>query len=534
MNRINKHKTIVLSLIVLLGLVLRARELGRVGFNEDEINKVNAAHAYLHGNFFVNLEHPMLMKSLITVSLAAVESWNRELGHSHQISEEVAVRMPNVIFGSLTAIVVFLFAQECFGFEVGVLSAFLWAVGTIAIMINREAKEDTLLVFFTWLAYYFYLRAKKLNAQGSDQAGKDYAASGTSFGLMLASKYFPHYLGLNFLYYWLFRNKEKFPPRRRRETLLLLGACAVVFVLTDPVILFPGTLSYMLRYLAEGTLTHHGYLMMGHFYYDDPAHLTGGMPVYFYALFLAIKTQLPILAAFIVGLVEVFRRRREPGAFFLIVMFLFWVIPFSLLSAKWLRYMLAWMPAVYMIAAIGMVRVFSGLSALAGRGSSRRPVPALAAALAVVFLASLVWVSFKSGPYYSLYLNALGGGRTGYFFPHDEMNDLGLRGAIKQICDEAPEGTSVGGEAGPVFAYYFRRFGRDDLRYFDLSDQRGRVQAPPSAYLVVQDGRKYFENRSFIQTVEAYQKPIQTFDIGGAQAARIYRDEEFAELRTVR
>ena len=57
-----------------------------------------------------------------------------------------------------------------------------------------------------------------------------------------------------------------------------------------------------------------------------------------------------------------------------------------------------------------------------------------------------------------------------------------------------------------------------------------RVEAPPSAYLVVQDGRKYFENVTFIRTVESYQRPIWVVTVDGADAARIYRDEEFAQL----
>src|SRR4030095_7424369 len=146
----------------------------------------------------VNLEHPMLLKSLVTLSLGAADGWNRRLGISHQISDEVAVRLPNVIFGSLTAVVIFLLAQEFFGFEVALVSTFLWAVGTIAITVNRLAKEDTLLVFFTWLAYYLYLKAKKLGPTPTRTQRAFYAASGASFGLMLASKYFPHYLGLNF------------------------------------------------------------------------------------------------------------------------------------------------------------------------------------------------------------------------------------------------------------------------------------------------------------------------------------------------
>jgi hypothetical protein len=68
----------------------------------------------------------------------------------------------------------------------------------------------------------------------------------------------------------------------------------------------------------------------------------------------------------------------------------------------------------------------------------------------------------------------------------------------------------VGGEAAPVFAYYFRKFGREDLHYFDLSDQAKRVDAPPNAYLVIQDGRKYFENIAFVERVESYQTPLRT------------------------
>ena len=111
------------------------------------------------------------------------------------------------------------------------------------------------------------------------------------------------------------------------------------------------------------------------------------------------------------------------------------------------------------------------------------------------------------------------------------MNDMGLREAIAQISEDAPRGATVGGATAPVFDYYFHKFGRDDLHYFDLADRAQRVAAPPSAYLLVQDGRKYFENISYIQKLESYQMPVQTVQIGGADAVRVYRDEEFAELR---
>ena len=535
-----KLKVGALVLMVSLGFVLRLRGLGRVGFNEDEVHKVEAAHAYLHGDFSANLEHPMLMKSMIAVSLAATDLWNREHPGARPLPEEIAVRLPNVIFGALTAVVLFLVGQEFFGVEIGLLTALLWSTGTLAIMDNRLAKEDTLLVFFTWLGYYFYYRAKKAAVADPRAAGKRYVASGAGFGLMLASKYFPHYLGLNFLYYYICGKKQPYPVRRRVDTILMLGACAAVFVLFNPMVLIPSTLKYMLHYAAEGTMTHHGYLMMGRFYYDDPAHLRGGMPIYFYPLMLFIKTPLPVVGAFLFGLTEIWKRRHEPGPSFLLFMFLFWMIPFSLLSAKWLRWMLSLMPMVYMIAAVGVANIFARLSALVSpvrraEGNGRRSlVPALAAVTALVFLVEPVWVSARSGPYYSLYLNPLGLGRTGYYFPHDEVNDMGLREAIAQISEDAPPGAMVGGATQPVFDYYFHRFGRDDVRYFDLSDRAKRMAAPPSAYIVVQDGRKYFENLSFVQRVERYQVPVQTVAIGGTTAVRVYRDEEFADLRNGR
>src|SRR5271157_246757 len=45
-----------LIFIVALGFALRIGGLGRVGFNEDEVHKVEAARSYLRGNFSVNRE----------------------------------------------------------------------------------------------------------------------------------------------------------------------------------------------------------------------------------------------------------------------------------------------------------------------------------------------------------------------------------------------------------------------------------------------------------------------------------------------
>jgi hypothetical protein len=530
-----EHRAVVaLVLVVLLGFALRIRGLDRVGFNEDEVQKVNAAHAYLHGDFSRNLEHPMLMKSLIAVSLAAAGRWNHGLGRPHPLSDEFAVRLPNVVFGALTSVVIFALAREFFCLQVALLSSLLWSFGTIAIMDNRIAKEDTLLAFFAWLGYYFFIKAKKasaIRARGNSEAsGKWYAAAGASFGLMLASKYFPHYLGLIFLYYFLPLNRGVYPALRRRDYFLLFGTFAIAFLAANPVVLLPRTIKYMLHYAAEGTMTHHGYLMMGHFYFDDPAHLRGGMPWFFYLLLLAIKTPLPVLFALSVGIVEVARRRREPGPYFLILMSLFWIVPFSLLSAKWLRWMLSWMPTICIIAAIGLEKILSFARDLVMESRSRLLAPAMNALIFLVFVAQPLWAATKAGPFYSLYLNPLGLDRAGYYFPHDEVEDAGLRPAIFKICKEAPLGSAVGGEAPPLFAYYFQLCGRTDLHYFSLSAARREALAP-STYVVVEEGRKYFDNISLIHEIESREVPAWTIAIDGARAATVYRTPALAELR---
>jgi hypothetical protein len=527
--------------IVALGFLLRVRGLSAQGLNEDEVNKAEAAAAYQHGDFSLNREHPMLLKSLVSVSLAGTEFWNTRVGQCCQIAQETAVRLPNAVFGSLTAVVIFALAQEFFGIGVGLIAAFVWSILPLAIAINRIGKEDTLLVFFTWLAYYFYVRAKHLSLLDASRSDVLYALAGASFGLMLASKYFPHYLGLIFLYYGLLgRRGQHYTMLGKRGYAIVFGTLVLVFLITSPVIVLPSTWKYMFHYVKEETMTHHGYLMMGHLYYNDPAHLLQGMPSYAYVLFLLIKTQLPLLLALVLGLAEAIRSRREPGYFFLLVMFVMWMVPFSFVVMKWFRYMLSLMPIVSIVAALGIVKIFSMVSRLSrGRGWLKPlVVPSL---VVLIFMVPLITAA-KAGPFYSLYLNPLGLGRVGYYFPHDELDDIGLREAIFEVSKQAPQGTLLGGEAPPVFRYYLRRFHREDLYNFSLSEGLTaladstvpnpallRASVPSTAartvpaYAIVQEGRIYFDNISAIDAIESQQRPVGRILVEGVPAATIYR-----------
>jgi hypothetical protein len=158
-----------------------------------------------------------------------------------------------------------------------------------------------------------------------------------------------------------------------------------------------------------------------------------------------------------------------------------------------------------------------------------RTAPAVLLA-AVAFVQPLGSVA-TAAPHYSLYLNALGRGRTGYFFPHDEFYDDGLREAIARICAEAPRGAAVFGDAPPVFAYYFKRFGRDDLLFCASYDRAARRRMSGPSYVVIQSGRLYFENREFLDAVPAVGRPVVTPTVAGATATRVFALHDPTDVR---
>lgn len=584
---------LALALLVTVAFALRVIRLDAVGVSEDEARKIAAVEAYRRGDFTPNAEHPMFMKGLILASFLAAEEWNRTIAASHpdwRISEETALRLPNVLVGALTTVVLFLFARELFDPMVGWLTAILWATGLNAIAINRVAKEDTLLVFFMWLAFFFFMRAKHEGPVETARRQWLYRLSGASFGLMLASKYFPHYMGLIFLYNYLRpHDRQTNAPLGRRAMMGFFLAFLLAFVAANPMLFHPETLRYLAVYLTETTVPHHGYEMMGELYYNNAWRLTNRTPLYFYALFLAVKVPPALLLAFAIGLIWIIHRagaswkaavmvgaardrraqvgwialsallvfgvgagvlvhfmpvvyrvaaftmisfllalvfvlwgRKEEGPFFLRFMLVFWFIPYTLFGAKWLRYTLSLMPLVYMTAAVGIALVIR-------EGLRRIPGTPLRSGFVVVTLAfslgAPAWAAVQASPYYALYVNQLGGGETkrAYYFPHDEIYDAGMREAIAEIATRAPWGSRIGHDAPGVVRFYLRRFGREDLVGVELSSPEFTL-TPNSrpVYVIVQKGRRYFENQRWLDLLERRYRPILEVRVAGVVTTKVY------------
>jgi hypothetical protein len=510
----------VLAVLVIVGLGFRASHLGAIGFAEDEVNKVEAVRAYERGDITANAEHPMLMKALMFASLKvgqALQSVGRP------ISNEALLRLPNAIFGALTVIPLYLLTAAFFDRWTGLIAAAFWAGGINAITFNRIGKEDTLLVFFMLFAFYFYLRAKQTDTRNVALTKRDYLLSGVSFGLMLASKYFPHYFGLNALYH------QNFPVRKRepgeppgKAPRLFYVAILIAFIIANPPVLLPQVWEYLNVYMSEKLLVHSGYLFADHLYKNTVSSSPfWGTPIYFYLLFMAIKIPLLVLASCILGFVVSIKRWRYPAYAFVLLMFLLWIIPYSLIGAKWLRYTLSLMPFVYMLAAIGVVELIRFVN---DRLQAARQIRAIVAALIVaIFVGVPAWIACSAGPHYALYTNALGRGKVGYFFPHDEFYDDGLREAIKFVCDTAPPGVVIAHETPGVTRYYLETFRRTDLNSKALSASDFTVtNISGPAYLIVQRGRTYFENRDKLAFIRTTFKKVHEISINGKTAAEVF------------
>ena len=499
-----------LVILVVLGFGLRVNQLGASGFAEDEMNKLDAVRAYQHGDFTANSEHPMLMKLLMWGSLNAIPA-----------SDEVALRLPNALIGALTVVPLFLLTAALFDRWTALLASAFWAFGINAISHNRIGKEDSLLVFFMLFAFFFFLRAKQLSPADKEGRARRYAASAVSFALMIASKYFPHYLGLNLLFHHNFHVRKTISgePSGRIPGWFFVTIIGV-FLLVNPAVLIPEVWQYLNAYMSERLLTHSGYLFAGELYKNNMSSTPfWGTPIYFYLLFLAIKVPLIIGAAFVAGLIFAVRRPRHVGHAFLLFMFLFWIVPYSLIGGKWLRYTLSLMPFVYMLAAVGVV----ALIRLVQKHGPKRASLVVTIGAVLVFVGLPAWTAFANGPHYSLYTNELAPGKAGFFFPHDEFYDDGLREAIRFVCESAPHGATMAHETPAVARYYLGSFGRADLKSAAISSREFDVRSVAGpVYVIVQRGRTYFENHDELEYVRANFQRVHEVKIDGATAAEVF------------
>ncbi len=503
-------------LLTLAAFGVRTYQLGSYSLSEDETAKWQAVQQYRQGHFAaVNAEHPMLMKVLAWGSISAGQQWNARAIRNGwpTVTPESALRLPNVVLGAATTFVLYLLARQMLGVAGSLAAASFWAFAPLPIALNRLLKEETPLVFFSLLGCYFYLQAKKAMEETETRRWLDLSAIG--FGLALASKYSPLLFGLNALAWHVAGrtgvDSRPFAQRFLRFYLLL----AVTFVLVNPVILIPANVHSVLHWIREGGLHHTGYNFDGRLYFNVPSMTLPTMPWYFYVWLLLVKTPLPLLAAILAGGLLLLQRRNSL-AFAMFVSFgVVQLLGLSVFPAKWIRYVLGLLPFLFLAGGVAVQHVYDWLV--------RRGMGPRLAGVTIMLLIGCTQLDLTLWhPYYSLYLNALGGGssRVAQYFSPDEISELDARQTASAVCQSAAPGTRLATSKPMTMDYYLERCGRTDIRIVPLYD---RGYLPRAGDLILrEESRRYFETESVLAQLRASQMPHEEIRVGPVVATTIY------------
>ena len=508
-----------LALVLLLTVLAFAVRVYRVDFNslsEDEVAKWTAVQEYRHGHFAgVNSEHPMLPKVLAWASLAAGERWSRVAAvHGWpSLKPEGWLRLPNVLFGAATTAILFLFCRRMMGVAGSFAASLFWAISPLPVALNRLTKEETPLTFFTLLACYFYCRAQQAASDKSSR--RWYGLSAIGFGLGLASQYILHLLGLNALA-WFLAGKVGLS---RKHSQFSYGRFFLVMFLTlvvvNPVILSPANFNAILHWLHHDGVRHSGYDFDGTLYMNFPARLLAGVPWFYYLWLVLAKTPIPILMAVIVGSALLLRDRRTLASCFFLSLGMVQLVGLSVSGAKWIRYSLPLLPFLYLA---GGYAVQQTLRAAKGKVLSR----ALVGLAAVILLGWPLLELHSWAPYYSFYLNSIGGEKkniTRYFAP-DEVSEFDTSEVAQSVCPFAPVATTVATARPMSMAYYLHACGRTDLRVVPLYDTH--YEPHDGDLIVLEPSRRFFETQRFFDALGNSGMSHSEIRVGPVVASTIY------------
>jgi hypothetical protein len=515
----SKSRRLDVAFAILLALLAFAVRIDSVGFNslsEDETAKWQAIQQYRHGNFEgVNSEHPMMLKVLAWASLTVGKQWNG-IASAHgwpAISPESWLRLPNVLFGAATAVMLYWLCGQMIGTAGAFAAGFFWAVSPLTVALNRLAKEETPFTFFTVLACYLYCRAKKATSDKKTCRFADLSA--VAFGLAVASQYMPHLFGLNQLA-WHFAGRRGLDKKPIGSLLFrILVLIAVAFFVANPMILSPASLSYILHWLHYDSVRHSGYNFNGTLYLNVPSLMLAGMPWYFYLWMLLVKTPIPILAAMVLGSVLLLRERQTLASCFFSSLGLVQLIGLSLCGAKWMRYSLSLLPFLYLAAGYAVQAAWSW--------ARTRKLPATVVGAAAVVMLGWPLLELPAWkPVYPLYLNAIGGGirNSARYFSPDEISEFDTRPVAKVVCQSANPRATLATARPNSMSYYLESCGRSDVHIVPLYDP-GYV--PQDGDLIVlEPSRRFLETQRYFDFLKGSDLPHRDIRVGPVVASTVY------------
>jgi len=507
---------LLLGAFVLVGLALRLFQLSAEGFGDDEVHKWLAANRYLAGDLGGDdVEHPMLMKALIALSLLV----GRALGWA----PETVTRLPNVLVGALSIAVVAQLGRRLFGRAAGLWAAGLAAACATFIGYQRVAKEDTLLGLFLMCLCWAMAEAKAAADDGRERDRKSWELFGAaSLGAMFASKYFFFLAPIPVVAYLWLRGTGtawRMPLKRWAQ---LVGVALLVWMCLNWTPFLPSNWQYLRTYTTGGQTVHGSLFFMGRIYHNLVEYGLNGTPPWFYAVFAAVKLA-PATFLFALAGLALAVAQRKPAHRIVLSWMGVWFLVHSVSGSKWGRFFTSVLPA-FLILAGYFAAVAIEWARRRWPASPGQRAPALfAAATALLLVGSEADAAVLHAPHYRLYISALGGGdqKVQWYFPHCDYFDAGFREAVQYVAARAEPGAELSTEIDWPSKLYAERAGRSDLLHTLV--RRGRTcRSGRPCYVVTQVGRAYFLNQDALASLSK-RKPWHVEKIEGREVVRVYR-----------
>jgi len=125
-------------------------------------------------------------------------------------------------------------------------------------------------------------------------------------------------------------------------------------------------------------------------------------------------------------------------------------------------------------------------------------------------------------PFYSFYLNAIGGEKQNItrYFAMDEVSEFDTREVAQKVCPFAPAAATVATARPMSMAYYLQDCGRADLQIVPLYDTH---YAPREGDLIVlEPSRRFFETQRFFDALGNSGMLHSKIRVGPVLASTIY------------
>jgi hypothetical protein len=333
--------------------------------------------------------------------------------------------------------------------------------------------------------------------------------------MSLASQYILHLLGLNALTWFIAgkMNLTREPSRFSYKRFFLV--MFITFILVNPVILSPVNFHAILNWLHHDGVKHTGYDFDGRLYMNFPSRLLAGVPWFYYVWLMLVKTPIPILLAVIVGAALLLRDRRTLASCFFLSFGMVQLVGLSISGAKWIRYSLPLVPFLYLAGGYAVQQTLK-----AARGKVL--IHALVGPVAVILLGWPLVELQSWAPFYSFYLNAIGGEKQNIarYFAMDEVSEFDTREVAQKVCPFAPAAATVATARPMSMGYYLQACGRADLHIVPLYDTH---YAPRDGDLIVlEPSRRFFETQRFFDALGNSGMPHSEIRVGPVLASMLY------------